>query len=239
MDQFQIETAQNVRIEQPIAFIGERLLAYVIDYFIKITYIILVFWLLAQLELGSFVSEWVFYLVVALPAMLYSLVLETLNHGQTVGKELLSIRVVRLDGSRPVFGNYFVRWIMRIADIFLSSGALAVLMIVFGGKGQRLGDLAAGTTVISMRRKVGLPSVLAEDLPAGYVPSFPQVTVLTDADMDSIRRIYKQALSEGKFPLISELEKKIVALTGIQHSMTPMEFVKTVIWDYLYYTSQN
>lgn len=238
MDQFQIETAQNVRIEQSIAFIGERLLAYFIDGFVKATYMVLVFWMLFQIELEDMFPAWVFYLVVSLPALLYSLVLESLNNGQTIGKSILSIRVVRLDGSKPVFSNYLMRWILRVIDISLSSGAVAVLMIIFGGKGQRLGDLAASTTVISDRRKYQLKGPLTEELPSNYQPTFPQVTVLSDADMNTIRKIYGQALSEGKYFLVSELEKKIVELTGIQHNMPPVEFVKTVIWDYIYFTAQ-
>ncbi len=238
MDQFQIETAQNVRIEQPIAYIGERILAYLIDSFVKVSYVILVFWMISRLDLPGAFPEYVFYLTVAMPAFLYSLLLESLNNGQTIGKSLVSIRVVRLDGSKPAFTDYLIRWVLRIFDVLLTSGAVALFSVLFGGKGQRVGDMAAGTTVISDRRRISLQGLLTEELPSGYVPTFPQVTVLSDQDMNTIRKIYGQALAESKYHLISELERKIVELTGIQHQMLPLEFVKTVIWDYIYYTRE-
>lgn len=239
MDQFQIQTAQNVRIDQPIAFFGERLAAYLIDLFIKVAYVIVLVWLSVQLEAESYLQNWVFGLLMFLPYGLYSLVLEALNNGQTIGKSLMSIRVVRLDGSKPDFANYLIRWSLRIFDIIMSSGAVAVLVILFGGKGQRLGDVAGGTTVISeKRRMVAGRGLLMEDLPEGYKPTFPQVTVLSDADMITIRRVYYDALSRGKYELIRELEKKIVEITGIQHEMDPVEFIRTVILDYMYLTSR-
>jgi uncharacterized RDD family membrane protein YckC len=238
MDQFQIETAQNVRIEQPIAYIGERILAYLIDLFVKVSYVILVFWMISQLDRPTSFPEYVFYLTVAMPAFLYSLLLESLNNGQTIGKSLVSIRVVRLNGTKPAFTDYLIRWVLRIFDVLLTSGAVALFSVLFGGKGQRVGDMAAGTTVISDRRRIRLQGPLTEELPANYVPTFPQVTILSDRDMNTIRRIYGQALTESKYHLISELERKIVELTGIQHEMLPLEFVKTVIWDYIYYTRE-
>ena len=43
MEQFQIETAQNITINQNTSHLGERMLAYIIDTFIIVVYTILMF----------------------------------------------------------------------------------------------------------------------------------------------------------------------------------------------------
>jgi uncharacterized RDD family membrane protein YckC len=68
--------------------------------------------------------------------------------GQTLGKRLLGVRVARLDGSRPGAGAIAVRTLLRVIDgiFFYLVGLVAVLAT--GQRRQRLGDLAAGTTVV-------------------------------------------------------------------------------------------
>ncbi|WP_304156596.1 RDD family protein, partial [Mesonia mobilis] len=98
MDNFQIETAQNVSINQNIANLGDRVLAYIVDVLVMIAYMILTSVLLGFLSLGMR-EQWVYMLIVGLPPFLYPMLSETFWNGQTVGKALLRIRVVKLDGS--------------------------------------------------------------------------------------------------------------------------------------------
>ncbi|MEX0359388.1 MAG: RDD family protein, partial [Allomuricauda sp.] len=135
MDQFQIETAQNISITQNTSNLGERMLAYIIDSLVIGTYTILVFILLVSLDMDVF-DQWAYYLVMSIPAFLYYLLFETFSDGKTIGKGLMSLRVVKLDGSKPSFANYFVRWVLRIIDVSLTSGGGAVLTILIRGKGQ-------------------------------------------------------------------------------------------------------
>ena len=155
MEQFQIETAQNITINQNTSHLGERMLAYIIDTFIIVVYTILMFVFLASLDIDMG-DQWAFYLILSLPAFLYYLLFETLMDGKTIGKGAMNLRVVKLDGSKPNFGNYFVRWALRIIDVGITSGGAAVLTILVRGKGQRIGDIAAGTTVISEKKRVSL-----------------------------------------------------------------------------------
>ena len=68
--------------------------------------------------------------------------------GQTVGKRLLGVRVVRLDGARPTPGNVAARTVLRIIDALPLAYLLGlVVVLVTGDRRQRLGDLAGGTTV--------------------------------------------------------------------------------------------
>ncbi len=69
--------------------------------------------------------------------------------GQTLGKKLMTIRVVRLDGSPAGMGDVAVRTVLRVIDgLFLYLVGL-VVMLVTGERRGRLGDLAAGTMIVS------------------------------------------------------------------------------------------
>ncbi|MEH6408408.1 MAG: RDD family protein, partial [Leeuwenhoekiella sp.] len=132
MDNFQIETAQNVTIEQNVAGIGDRLLGYLIDWLIIAAYWIASLFALAGfgIERSDSSSLTIFFMVLGIPTFLYHLLFETLWNGRTPGKAAFNLRVVKLDGSKPGFGSFFVRWIMRIIDISLTSGGVAVFTIL-------------------------------------------------------------------------------------------------------------
>ena len=237
MDNFQIETAQNIGIQQNSASIGDRILAFLVDLFIIIIYTILSMLLLAGLEADRF-GEMVYYVVIGLPVFLYYLLFETFWGGKTPGKAALKIRVVKLDGSRPAFSNYLIRWLLRIIDISIGSGSIAVVTILLNGKGQRLGDMAAKTTVISEKRKVSLAHTLAVEIPEDYVPKYPQVTVLKDRDLQEIKEIYRNARLKGNHTIIIALAEKLSSLLGVKFEEKPIVFVKQVIEDYNYFTQQ-
>ncbi|MBT8302721.1 MAG: RDD family protein [Maribacter sp.] len=237
MEQFQIETAQNISISQNTAHLGDRMLAYLIDSFVIGAYTILVVWMLLALEI-DFGDLWALYLVLSLPAFLYYVLLETFMNGKTIGKELMHIRVVKLDGSKPGFSSYFIRWILRIIDVVLTFGGLAVLTILIRGNGQRIGDIAAGTTVISEKKRVSLNDTLLRDLPEDYVPQYAQVTVFEDREMQTIKELYDQARRNGNHQIILSLSNRIKEVTQISTDAKPFDFVDKIIKDYSYYTQQ-
>lgn len=237
MEQFQIETAQNISISQNTAHLGDRMLAYLIDSFVIGAYTILMVWVLLALEI-DFGDLWALYLVLSLPAFLYYVLLETFMDGKTIGKALMHIRVVKLDGSKPGFSSFFIRWILRIIDVVLTFGGLAVLTILIRGNGQRIGDIAAGTTVISERKRISLRDTLLRDLPEDYVPQYAQVTVFEDREMQTIKELYDQARRNGNHQIILSLSDRIKEVTQITTDTKPFDFVDKIIKDYSYYTQQ-
>ena len=238
MEQFQIETAQNISIVQNTAHLGDRMLAYIIDSLIVVIYLVLILILLVSMDV-DLGEMWALYLLLSLPAFLYYLILETFMDGKTIGKSLMDIRVVKLDGSKPGFASYFVRWILRIVDVTLTSGGLAVLTILIRGKGQRIGDMAAGTTVISEKKYFSLKDTLFKELPADYRARFPQVTVFSDREMQTIKELYLTAKRNGSHQVIISLSDQIKKVTDITTDMKPVEFVDVVIKDYSFYSQQR
>ena len=237
MEEFQIETAQNVGIQQNVANLSDRMLAYLIDSIIIYAYVICVFLLLGALDFNG-IDNWAIYLLISLPAFLYYVLLETFWNGQTVGKFVLKTRVVMLDGSKPSFSNYFVRWILRIVDVVLTSGSVAVFTILFRGNGQRVGDIAAGTTVISEKETMSLKDTILKEVPLNYEPTYSQVIIFNDRDMQDIKNLYYNAKRKGQHNIILSLNNRILEVLQIETAQRPIDFVATVIDDYNYYTQQ-
>ncbi|MEN8767023.1 MAG: RDD family protein [Polaribacter sp.] len=238
MDNFQIETAQNINIHQNVAHITTRIGSFLIDLLIIISYYILLIFIMSWLNLNFGIQQWAISLILSLPMLFYTLIFETLWNGQTPGKRINKTRVVKLDGSKPTLGNYLLRWMMRIIDIQMATGSVAVLTILLNGKGQRLGDLAAGTTIISEKKRVTLQEVLLADAAEDYSPTFPQVTLLSDADAQTIKKLYHTALQKRKHAIIIKLHERIIEITGIKTELKPIDFLKVVLTDYDYYTQQ-
>lgn len=241
MNEIQVETAQNVQIDQNIANLGSRIGAYLLDILIIIVYELLMFFLFDALNSKNIVNIrdiWVISLVFGLPPFLYHLLMETLNNGQSIGKTLLKIRVVCIDGTSPRFSNYLLRWLLRIIDISIGSGAVAIFVFLLNGKGQRLGDIAAKTTVISEKKNFSLENTLHITIPEDYVPTYPQVTIFTDLEIQNIKRLYKQAQENNEIEVMSSLAIKISSVLGIENEENPTDFIKKIIADYNYYTQQ-
>lgn len=240
MDNFQIETAQNVNIFQNVAGIGERILAFMIDLVIQIAYGIAVLLLFNSLDmLDNDDHLYLIIMTVGIPIFIYHLVFESLWNGQSIGKRILKIRVVKMDGSQPEFSNYLLRWLLRLIDINLFSGVVGTVTILLNGKGQRLGDLAAGTTVITERKKQDFSRLLQMDFEEDYTPTYPQVTVFTDREMQLIKDNYTWAKNTGNHHIILKLYHKITEVMEVSVEDKPIDFIDTVIKDYIYYTQHS
>lgn len=230
-----IQTAQNVSIHQRVAPVSDRIFAYLLDYLIiiGIYLLILAFWF--GVDLGN-TESFAFIMLMTLPIFLYDLLWETFNNGQTPGKMLLKVRVVNVDGSKVSFSALLIRWLLRPIDISMTSGGIAIIFILLTGKGQRLGDIAAKTKVISERPQVTVKQLQQVQVPDDYVPLFTQVTVFNDEDMQKVNRIYRSAVSNRDHKMVLKLAAKLSEQMKVPFGETkPLDYVKQVIQDYHYY----
>ena len=69
-------------------------------------------------------------------------------NGQSVGKRILKIKVISLDGSQPSIGQYFIRWLFRLVDFALTAQVGGLICVAVSKNKQRIGDIVAGTTLI-------------------------------------------------------------------------------------------
>jgi hypothetical protein len=119
----------------------------------------------------------------------YHLFCEVIWNGKSFGKWVMGLQVVRVDGTNPTFGNYLIRWMFRLLEITLTSGLLAFITILINGKGQRLGDMAAKTCVIKIRRKVQLSDTIYSETDLNYTISYPLVRTLTDEEIATVKEV--------------------------------------------------
>lgn len=231
MERVQVETTQNVAIDYEVAGLGDRILAALIDYAILFAYFLGVVLLASAAEsLAVFIAGY-------LPLFFYFLLCEVLLNGQSIGKRLRQVRVVRLDGRQPTLGGYLLRWLLRPIDIDLFAGVVGVTAILVSGRGQRLGDLAAGTTVVRLRPQAQLRDTLFARLEeTDYHLTFPQVERLTDADVETAKEVLNALIAEGRSPTGYRLGNEAkAALEGRLHlhtELSPLDFLRTVVRDY-------
>lgn len=233
MQTINVRTTQNVLIDYPIAGLFDRILAFFVDLIIFVAYLILAFYLVAQFKI---ISTWLSILIY-LPAFFYTLAFEIAMNGQTPGKRALDIKVVRLDGNSPTLANYIMRFILWPIDVILS-GSVAITFILLTKNGQRLGDLAAGTTVVKLtKRGVLTGQEIVQSLTEDYQPLFPQVIHLSDRDISVIKEALTLNVTLGNDKPVYALAAKIKSLHGIQTDLPPVKFLYTVLKDYHHLTS--
>lgn len=240
MQNVRIQTAQNVFIEYQPASVGDRILATLIDGLIVGSYLILAGVLLANA--GSSIEDawWIWLILLGLPYLLYHLISEIVMDGQSIGKKALNIKVVKLDGTQPNVGSYLIRWILRPIDLMFS-GAIAILVISLGGKGQRVGDLSAGTAVISLKQRTSLAETALPQIQDEYMPVYPQVTSLSDRDVSIIREaLHVHTSSDEPDPrLLNVLANKVKGVLQVESTQPPMAFLRTVLKDHAHLTSNG
>ncbi|MDX8569139.1 MULTISPECIES: RDD family protein [Elizabethkingia] len=241
MNSIDINTSQNVNISFDPASIGERILAFIIDNIIKIAYSVIIYIIIAYVfgfKLLKITDQWsliAIFAIISLPVNLYTLLFESFMEGQTPGKRIMKIKVVKTDGYQASFGDYFMRWFFRIIDI----GIIGIITIVVNKHNKRLGDLAAGTAVITLKSKYNINHTILVNLSQDYIARFPQVIALSDNDMRIIKENYVKAKNTFDQGIIKKLAEKIRQTTGITYNtqeITDQQFIAIVIQDYNYYT---
>ena len=233
MDNIRIQTTQNVDIEYELASIGDRILATLLDYLFFTAYFLLIV-LIASLTKGIIFESIAIISLLSLPILFYDLVCEVFFHGKSFGKMIMKIKVVKLDGTQANFGAYLLRWLLRIIDMRLFGGAIALIAILINGKGQRIGDMAAGTTVIKMKQKVQLTDTIFHKIMPEYNLVFPEVSRLSDNDVAIIKEVMQVCIQSNNYEAINKLVLKTKLTMGITTNLPPAQFLGTVIQDYNY-----
>ncbi len=249
MAEIQITTTQNVTINFKAAEVGERILAYIIDLVIKIAYLFLISFLFAAVAtpLDRIIEDdfaddpWsvmAIIIVICSPIIFYTIVSETLLMGQTLGKKIVNIRVVKIDGYRASFLDYFIRWAMRLAEISLFWGVPALVAIGSSKKHQRLGGMASGTAVITLKNKVGINHTILQEIKEDYKPTYFSVIKLSDNDVRIIKENFIRARKNRDHKTMLVLKDKIInVIEERPHAdIIPENFIQTIINDYNHFT---
>ncbi len=156
-DQHTIETPEQMSLHVALAGIGSRFLALLIDTLIQVGIGLGALIILAILNATGVISDarafrnWgiaAFFVIAFLVMYGYFAIFEIVWSGQTPGKRMVGIRVVK-DSGRPLnAGEIIGRNLMRIVDQLPAFYALGILVALLNAKHKRLGDLLAGSIVV-------------------------------------------------------------------------------------------
>lgn len=190
-------TPEAVVLGLPVASVGSRGLALVLDLLVQATILVLVAFAAstAAVAEGGWVAVVVLLLVVFAVLFVYPAGFETFWQGRTPGKAALGLRVVTVEAGPVGFRHAAVRAALGLVDFWLSSGGVAVLSALFTRRAQRLGDLAAGTLVIREGRGRRRVTALRFEPPPGTEGYAEQldVSALDEADYLAIRSVLVRA----------------------------------------------
>lgn len=250
-----VYTAQNVLIELPLANAGLRLVSGILDLIVQGIYLFTAFWILGVDELeGSFLI-W----IILIPYFFYNPICEYFWSGRTLGKFLLKIKVIKVNGSAASLGDIVLRWLLRIIDIrigffiliFLSDSlstsadfyGLAVFLVMpipIAGlismmvteKNQRIGDLVANTVVVVNKRLFSLEDTILEASQVNYEPVYKNVLQLSDRDIYIIKNVLDNSKKSKSKKAIFDLTIKAKSILKINEDVAPEKFLRTLIKDY-------
>ncbi len=247
MANVKITTGQYVNLEQRMASVSDRVFAQMLDLLFMWVYVSIISLLMGIIVLSAernFSSRFenvalIIYVLLLLPFIFYHPIFEFFFNGASPGKKILKLKVVRDDGSSPTLGAYIMRWMMYLLECAMLPG-IALLCIIFNKKGQRLGDMMAGTIVIkdddSFRYTINLDNF--GYIKEGYRPYYPEVATLSIRQAEVVRETLMNNNSNRDF-YINELSQKIMSYLNIPPLVNGSneKFLDTVLNDYRYYSS--
>lgn len=245
MAKIDVITTQKVTIQYDTAGFMWRFIAWMIDMaVITVIFMIILYFLFTYNILsksGTLTSLLIGLLIVI--QYFYTLALEVLTNGQSIGKKITGIAVIKLNGNALELNDYLIRWAYRVVDFGFSGFSIGTISILMSEKNQRLGDMIADTTVVKLKPERIVTLEDLQNLPDkdDYVPKFPQVTRYSDSEMLALKNllvrsqqyntpIYRQLLAET----VRNIKEQLALEDNIR--MDDSAFLKELISEYVILT---
>jgi uncharacterized RDD family membrane protein YckC len=245
-----IVTTQNVAINYRTANIGERLLARLLDLLFLFAYFWVSYFICSAIFgflINDFAENWEdnsimmssVMMIMFLPIMTYTLWVETVFNGRSFGKMIMGLKVVKTSGLPAGAGDFAFRWVTRMLEgesgIFT---CLALPVAIISKRSQRVGDMVAGTIVISTKKTTSLRNTILTHLNPQYRIVFPQVAALSDKDVNTIRDVMLQSFETGNNQLLEYLGHKVKTTMNVfppPQQLPTMQFLNIVLADYAHF----
>lgn len=231
-----IQTTQNIGIDYEIAGLGERILAVLIDY---IPFVMLLFAGMFLIAAGGDVVLYYYISVFALFTF-YDLICEMFFNGQSLGKYIMKIRVVSLDGGRPTIGQYLLRWLFRLIDFGITFYLGGLLCAALTKNIQRIGDIVAGTTLIRTQPRTKMEHLIFKPAEDDYQLVFKEAAQLNDKDIALVNEVIHNYYKTGNTEVIYSMAAKLkthLSITSLPAGMNDMQFLQAIIKDYSHLTA--
>ncbi|GGK58409.1 hypothetical protein Ppa06_16950 [Planomonospora parontospora subsp. parontospora] len=229
-------TGDAVVLDVSTAQLPIRAAAFLIDLAVQAAAVVSVFLLVANTAsvTDSALLTAFMILFVVLVFVGYPVLVETLTRGRSLGKLALGLRVVGDDGGPELFRQALFRALAGFVELYLLTGGPAVICSLLSPKGKRLGDVFAGTMVISERgpRSPAAPPEMPPQL-AGWAATV-ELSQLPD-DLIHTARQYLSRRDDLSPAVQQEMGARIAARTAAfvspppPHGVPPHVYVSAVL----------
>ena len=242
MNTISITTSQNIELEYDLGSLGDRIIGRILDFLVLIAYGVILFAIIGFGNLGRFTDQniWLMVVFLGFPYAFYDLLSEMFLNGQSVGKKIMGIKVISLNGNQASFSQYLIRWLFRIVDFSLTGSLVALITVAATEKKQRLGDIVAGTVLVKTQPRIQISDTTFHSVQEdNYEVTYPEVINLRDQDVQLIREILNSVTQSGNTILAFQAQQKVEQVLNIHSRHTDSKsFLNTVLVDYNYLTSK-
>ena len=227
-------------LQYELADLRDRILAFLIDFSTLVFGLGLLINFVSNAFTGT-ASEVLIFAITCI-FIFYSLALEVLNNGQSLGKMALRIQVIKITNGRATFADYAGRWVFRLVDIYFSLGGIASVMIASSSKGQRIGDIVANTAVVKLTPKMNLNlnDILTIHSRETYKPEYAQARQLMEADVLLIKSTldrYRKYSNAAHHQALTMLANQISSILHLDETPEDNQrFLEVVLRDYVMLT---
>ncbi|ANI42401.1 RDD family protein [Mycolicibacterium vaccae] len=189
-----VVTGDAVVLDVQIAQLPVRALSALIDVAVVFVVYVLgvILWAVTLSQFDSAFSGAVLIIFTVLALVGYPTIFETATRGKTLGKMALGLRVVSEDGSPERFRQALFRALAGAIELWMLTGGPAVLCSMLSPKGKRIGDIFAGTVVISERAPRQAPPPMMPPQLAWWASTL-QLSGLNPAQAEMARQFLSRA----------------------------------------------
>lgn len=244
MAKIDVTTTQNVTIQYETAGFLWRFVAWLIDTSIVSVLFFCIIYLFFSFG-GTFDSNLKMTILGAVLTIIkyaYSLIIEIVTNGQSIGKKIVGIVVIKLNGNALETNDYLIRWAYRTVDFGMSFFTIGSISILMSEKNQRLGDMIANTTVVRLKpdRIVTLDDL--QNLPdkEDYLPKYPQVVRYNDNEMLALKNLlvrYQQYQNDTYYTILHDTVVKLKEQMGLEEVRgDDVSFLREIISEYVILT---
>lgn len=261
---FYVHTPFNIDLEFKSAPVLKRLLSWGIDLFLMTIFMYFI------ITVGGLHSKFTFkgvyllwYALLIGPPLFYQLAVEILFDGQTLGKRLLGLRVIDIEGKQPTWSQYMLRWILSLGNLSLYIIPLGTLYgsqyllfiwalfslvyapdyicVLVSKLSQTPGDIAAGTIVIDTQYATSIGDTIYQEIEVNsYTVLFPNVLKLTDRDINGIRNLVaNEQKNRGMDDYTHKVAHKLKGVLKVESELQSYDFLRQLLRDYNYLTARD
>ncbi len=259
MSIIKVPTSFNIDLEFEIPEFYRRLIALLIDALILFFYLKIAGKIYESFNGLDDTGSRALGLILYIPLFLYHVIMEITMDGQSVGKKIMSLKVVNENGGRPSISQFLIRWMVRdiwfililqlgLYNDYVGNRAEGIFLILFvicyfiaeivlvvaSKKSQRIGDMLAHTILIRTNTRTRIEETVFQEVSDTYKPEFPQIMQLSDKDINAIKSILETARKKGDFNMAATASEKIKAHLKIDSAMSPFDFLEVLLKDYNY-----